>query len=104
MRGGVVMSGFSVLYTIWAILNTVMLFIAGYPQKTYLYLRKFPVIDVHWNKFFDQSNKFYLISGDDLAYYDITEYVLALLIPLFVVYLKKSFKRRTHIYQKPPTH
>ena len=93
----------TLLYLMWVILNTFLFYLSGYPQKVAGYLKKLPFIDAHWKKFFEHSNNLFLINGTDISYYDITEYALALLVPLFVVYLHKSLKPKQLKYQKPPT-
>lgn len=100
MRRRITMSGFSLLYLFWFILNTFIFIMSGYPQKVVVYLKKLPFIDVHWTKFFEYSNNFYLITGMNITYYDITEYVLTLLVPLFVTYLYRALKPKKLKYQK----
>ena len=93
------MNAFTLLYFFWFILNTYILYVSTYPQKISHYLTRLPFIDVHWNKFFEYSEKIYLISGNELIYYDISEYILALIVPLFVNYLYKTFKPRKKKYR-----
>jgi len=97
------MNAFSLLYFFWFVLNTYVLYVSTYPEKISGYFKNFPFVNAHWNKFFEYSEKFYLISGNDLKYYDISEYILALLVPLFVNYLYKTFKPRKMKYQGTKT-
>jgi hypothetical protein len=89
------------LYVLWVLANSTLLFFAGYPQMFVRYVKKLPFVDEPWSKFIEHSDKLFLISAKEIITYDITEYSLALLIPVFVAYLLKVFKPKKMKYQKP---
>jgi hypothetical protein len=95
------MSKMKFMYLLWAILNSAIFYIAGYPERFVRYLKKMPFVEEPWSKFIEHSDKLYLISSRDIVTYDITEYSLALLVPVFIAFLYKSTRPRQMKYQKP---
>jgi hypothetical protein len=95
------MSKMKFLYLLWFILNSAIFYLTGYPQKFVEYLKKLPFVDEPWSRFIEHSDKLYLISSRDIMTYDITEYSLALLVPVFISYLYNATRPKQMKYQKP---
>lgn len=96
------MSKSKFFYSIWAVINTVLFYLSGYPTKFAINLSELPFVSKPWSSFLDHSNKLFLIHSKEFYTYDITEYTLAMLVPLFISYMLKSAKPKKLRYQKPP--
>lgn len=86
----------SLLYYLWLFANLYMVFASGYIDKVMKYFNKFPLVEVSWRKFVEHSEVFYPFQSLDKSMYDITEFFLYLLLPLFVYNLfkpKGKFKK-----------
>lgn len=82
------------IYYFWIALNSAALILSEYFQK-------FSLAFLHSNfSFFREvSSKFYLLDTMDLKYYDLTEYLLFILIPYFLYQnFKKLFPRKRYNY------
>lgn len=97
------MSGLAWLYLLWFILNSIIFYLSGYPQQMFTYVAKLPIIETPVNSFFEHSDKLYLLTGTNILYYDPTEYILAILTPLFVTFLIRALRPKKLKYQKPST-
>jgi len=83
----------STFYFFWFLMNSAILYASNYFQEAIQYLREFPIIQASWRVFFEKSDQFYMINNFDITSYDITEYAIALLLPLFVYHLIDHFKK-----------
>ena len=95
------MTGKRFLYVLWVILNSALFYMSGYPAKFIELVRKLPFGGSEWSVFLEHSDKLFLISSRSYVTYDITEYALAILVPIFVVHLLKAMKPKKMKYQKP---
>jgi hypothetical protein len=95
------MTGKRWLYIIWVLINSVLFFLSGYPQKFVELVKKLPFAGDEWSLFLRHSNKLFLISSDSFVTYDITEYTLALLVPIFISHLLRAIRPKKMKYQKP---
>jgi hypothetical protein len=95
------MTGKRWLYVIWVLLNSVLFYMSGYPQKFIELVKKLPFAGEEWNVFLQHSDKLFLISSRSYVTYDITEYSLALLVPIFLSHLFRAMRPKKMKYQKP---
>lgn len=93
---------FKPIYSLWFVLNTVLFIWSGYPLKVLNVIRKLPYLDENWTALSDHFHRLYLLTSNEIVVYDITEYSLAVLIPVFGLYIYKAFEPKRLKYQKPP--
>ena len=77
-----------VLLSLWVFMNLILLYISGYMEKALISSRKLPFAD--WSVLTQYSDKFFPIDTKDLQHYDITEFLVYVIISLLLYRLLKS--------------